>query len=578
MSTPRQPGLPDDRDAPPASVGAGFDFADPHGPLAAYYLSTSHVVAVALLAGVFILLNYVPLWHTDIWGHLKFGEWIVANRQLPDGDPNCPFADQVSGTTYPGQLGQAVVYVVFQFGQTLAGGDHLQQLAGGVETLRFSQALVVTLRMLVMLLAFRRISGSISLACWALGIMLALSLGNLAVARPQVLGELFFALLLLGLSRPVLSPAAVVGLPILFVVWANSHGSFSTGLMLLAASILGRALEVLKNPVKAGRWPSLRADDACRRLLWVLSASLVMIGCVNPSGPLIYRDVLAMARHPVVLLQDEWQPLTFHLGSGGHWSYLIILALLIATQRRCPRWFSVGSVTLIIVYGVLPLLHQRMLIWWLMAAPWIMVRYWPLCGLRRLEQAGTATFRKTLLAGALVVLAGLWSIPTQWLFSGAPGKLERTLSAGTPWQLAALLRDSRQKVAPNLAFLARDLRDYYPEGRYTGCIFASETLGDSLHWELAPEIQVFIYTHVQIFTSEHWQRTIDVRNGTERWRQVLDEYRVNLVVVEPDRNPRLCELLRKDKGWHVDLDELNLATKRDPRNRHFVALRIPPMR
>src|SRR4051812_17187416 len=90
----------------PATLGAGLDFSDPHSPLARYYLSASHVAAAALLAGVFLILCHVPLWHTDIWVHLRLGQWIVEHQQMPARDPFCPFADPTAAAPYPGWLGQ----------------------------------------------------------------------------------------------------------------------------------------------------------------------------------------------------------------------------------------------------------------------------------------------------------------------------------------------------------------------------------------------------------------------------------------------------------------------------------------
>ena len=556
----------------PESVGAGIDFSDPNSPLAPYYLQTSQVIGIALIAGVFVLLGFVPLMHTDIWGHLKFGQWIVTHERLPDGDPLCPFAEHDSGVTYPGQLGQAFTYLIFHTGESLAGGDHLQRLAGGVELIRFSHALMVALRLTLLWIAFRRVSGSWPLACAALTLLIVLSIGNIAVVRPQVAGELCFAVVLLALSRPVLSLRAVVLLPILTVIWANAHGSFGSGLLLLGCCALGRVIEA----GWADGFAGILKDAQVRRLVGVTLASTIAIACLNPSGPSLYRESLALAAHPVVNLQDEWQPLRFHLGGGGQWSYLVIGCLLAVTQSRCTRWFSITTLLLIVVFGVQPLRHQRMLIWWLMVAPWLMARYWPDCTPQWTLPAATPSFRKTLIAVAFLFLAGVLSIPGQWLISGQPGKLERTLSAGTPWRLVEVLRDSSQTPDPNLSALAKSLREHYPQQHYIGCIFATETLGDYLLWDLPPEVPVFIYTHVNNFGLAHWDKTMAIRSGASNWRHLLDEYRVNLVVVEPDRNPQLCALLRQDRDWQIVVDETGLAAKPDPRNRHFVALRVRP--
>ena len=199
----------------------------------------------------------------------------------------------------------------------------------------------------------------------------------------------------------MLSLRALIGLPILFVIWANLHGSFLTGLVLLAAALAGRIAVVILGDARP-RWQAAWRDPQCRRLMLTLALSAVAVGCGNPSGPAIYSDSLAVASHPNVRAMDEWQPLAFHLGSGGHWLYLFLLAVLVVTQLCSRQWFSVESLVFLLIFGIPPLLHQRMMIWWLMIAPWIAVRYWPLC--RPMPWPivpSTPSFRKTLLAAAV---------------------------------------------------------------------------------------------------------------------------------------------------------------------------------
>src|SRR5260370_37021 len=98
-------------------IGAGFDFTDPNSPLARFYCRNSHVVAAAMLALVFVLLNYVHLWYTDIWGHLQFGRWIVANGALPAGDPSCAFAEEDPVALTYAWLSQAGLYLVYHTGE-----------------------------------------------------------------------------------------------------------------------------------------------------------------------------------------------------------------------------------------------------------------------------------------------------------------------------------------------------------------------------------------------------------------------------------------------------------------------------
>jgi len=46
-----------------------------------------HVAIVAAVCGVFLLTSFNRLNHTDLWGHLAFGRYIVEHGAVPTGDP-----------------------------------------------------------------------------------------------------------------------------------------------------------------------------------------------------------------------------------------------------------------------------------------------------------------------------------------------------------------------------------------------------------------------------------------------------------------------------------------------------------
>jgi hypothetical protein len=584
-STSTQPVEVPEASGHPTVLGAGFDFTDPRSPLAPYYLRASHVAAVAFLSLVFLLINYARLWHTDIWGHLKFGQWMIDHGRLPARDPLCPFATETAGFLHYSWLSQTALYLVYHLGEVVAGGGPLERMAGGVALLRFVHALVVLLRYLILFLAFRRVSGSAALASVALVLLAVFGLGSLAVLRPQVFGELGFACVLLALSRPRLSRRALLLIPLIMVLWANAHASFAAGLVLLAAAAAGRALEVLGclTSWRPSSWRirELPRDPALRRLAVALCLSVLAVAVLNPNGPRIYIETVQMASHPNVLAMDEWQPLSFTLSGGAQWAFLGSLVLLAGTRLLSKQRFSPSVFLFVFVFAGQSLLRQRMLLWWLTLVPWIAVRYWPAClerlGDRFQLSPGIPSFRKTLTAGTLVILALVWSCPGQWLLGGQPPALEQALSLATPWRQTYQLAQGKNADARGVPALQTVLNAGYPQGRFTGCVFASETLGDLVLWDLAPDVPVFVYSHVHLFSPQHWERCRAVRSGSAAALKILTQYHVNLVLVEPDFNLRLCARLRQDPAWKVLVDERDDPGKADPRYRLFVAVRKVPL-
>ncbi len=571
---------PPSQTTPAEGVAIPTDVIGPEGPspLQPYFLRSSDVVAAALLSLAFLLLSIRPLWHSDIWAHLKFGQWIVQHRQLPAQEPFSPFTDQQPYIHFQ-WLNQVGMYLVFAAGERLAGGDELHRLASGAEMLALLFTLLGLTRLLLLLLAYRRISGSMPLACVGLFLVVSVGLFYGNMQRPQVVGEVLFAAMLLALSRPVLSRRAMILIPTVFVLWANLHGSYAVGLVLLGAVLLGRVFTVGRS---TGLWDSkpILNDTQVRRLFLTAFISVVAISLLNPHGPSLFVYTLRFSQDPNIASLAEWQPLDFQWEVGPQWGYGVLCIAVIATQILSPRLLSPTSLFLCASFGVLPLLERRMLTWWIVLVPWIVLPEWAEMGRRVrwpwLHYQSQANGAKTVMAVCLFVLALLLSPSVRWLRTGQPRPLDVSLSAGTPWKLAAqLLAPPNDK--PYYPELADALRRGYPEGRFRGRIFASETQGDYLLWALPPDYPVLIYTHLQLFPPEHWQNCLKVLAGETGWREVLDQYGANLIVVEVEGHPQLTEALKADSDWRIVVDETGLQQKRDPRTRLLIAVRKRPL-
>lgn len=563
------------------AIGAGLDFTAAESPWRRYYLTPDQAAAITFLGMLFLFMNFVPLWHTDTWGHIQYGQWIAEHGRLPDGNPFCPLLKQEVPTNHYSWLSQYIFYEIYSLGEFLAGGDADTQLRGGVDLLRLTLALVVTLRLSLLLIVFQRLTGSLRLALLGLGIMVVFYTGNLAIFRPQIVGELAFACLLLPLSRPALSRAALLGIPALLILWANLHGSYAIGLVLLALFLAGRCLDILLQN-RSCNPRILFADIQVRRLTLALFSAVLGIAVLNPAGPWIYARTIAMTQHPVVLAMDEWQPLTFAWKSGGHWTYLATLLLLAASLLYGRRWPKPSALLLLFFFISQPLLHQRALVWWLIFWPWLVLPLW-ICrtDARLARWARTVTepsLRKTVIAAMIVVVFFLWSIPGQWLLAGQPTPLERSLSSGTPWQLALELQGRPAGDTAWSPELQTWLHKHYAQGRYQGRLFTTETSGDYLLWSLPEDNTVFMYSHVHLFPPEHWQLVAAVRYGSPHWRKVLDHFKINVVVVEAELNARLAQLLHEDAQWLVVRDETGDRSKYDYRCRLLVAVRKQPLR
>src|SRR5437773_6929188 len=104
---------------PTYRLGSGLDFANPASRLAPLYFRFSHIAVAAVLGLVFVLLSHLPIWHTDIWGHMRFGEYIVQEGQLPTRESfSGSFADQDALYINYQWIAQSGAYWVYNLGRS----------------------------------------------------------------------------------------------------------------------------------------------------------------------------------------------------------------------------------------------------------------------------------------------------------------------------------------------------------------------------------------------------------------------------------------------------------------------------
>ena len=553
-------------------LGAGIDWTDPNSRLAPLYMTAGGLIGVAVLGLAFLLFSTFPLRHTDFWSHLKYGEWIAAHRTLPDREPLSPFTDKQTPMFDAMWLSQVGYHGLFRAGESLAGGGARRRFEGGVEVIRLTHVLAAVAALGFFGLAYRRVSDSVP---WGVGGMVFLvlpivgpMLGSFAVQRPQTLVLPCYAALLCLLSRPGPTRRAVILAPLSLVLWANLHGSFVIGVGLIGVILLGKAIELGRE----NGW-SLRAigrDPPTRRLCAMLILSVVAVAILNPYGPSLYVDVVKFGESPNLRTMAEWQPLDFSEARGGHWGYLAMLALLGLTQAVSPRGFTPTQLLLVVTLGLGPLFQQRLMVWWAPLVPWIIAPHGVAAAERGrwLLPPSVPSLRRTALAAVLVVLAVVASQSSTWVKTGRPRPLAAALHPETPYDIAAALSGQPPANPDRVADLLRVVREEYG-GRYTGRVFASEIQGEYLLWALPEDAPVLLYNHVQLFPPDRWAEYMTVKVAAPGWWEILDRYRVGIVVVEVDSHPRLCQELRAHPGWRVVLDESA---------RLFVAVRKPASR
>ncbi|MBK6430478.1 hypothetical protein [Candidatus Amarolinea dominans] len=281
--------------------------------------------AIALLTPLWLAF-LTPLQRLDVWWHLKVGEAIVQTGQIPTVDI---YSFTANGTPY-GYANVWLADVIF-YGLYRSGGP---ALLIGMTGLLLCAACGLSWHLAFQRSASARLATVASLA----GAVLIIRFG---AARPQIFSIILFALFfwLLGQARARGQGRWLWPLPLLMALWANLHGAFPLGLLLIVF-FLGEGLlrYGLKQPLPAER-----------RLLLALAACLlasVAAAGVNPAGYAVFSTVQGIMGAPAVQqLALEWQAQDIKLGADLPFFALCALTFLALIYTPSRPW--IGDVLLL---------------------------------------------------------------------------------------------------------------------------------------------------------------------------------------------------------------------------------------
>jgi hypothetical protein len=207
---------------------------------------------------------------------------------------------------------------------------------------------------------------------WALGAgIVSLALGSSHwLARPHMFSILGAILLLFVLeSQPRRRLLLVAGL---FVLWANLHGGWLFGLVLVGCFAFGDLIEYWITADPAMR---TRTRNHALVLLVAFGATLL-----NPYGPGLHAEVLTAATSPLLAANiGEYMPPNFHRLAAL--PFLLAIVATLAILALSPRRMRIAWLTVLIVTSFFALRSVRVI-------PLFAVTAWPLIAVHAAQSWG----------------------------------------------------------------------------------------------------------------------------------------------------------------------------------------------
>ncbi|MBN1661614.1 MAG: hypothetical protein JXA93_24685 [Anaerolineae bacterium] len=476
---------------------------------------TTHKLLVAILFVAIAAMAVRQPTDTDTWWHLKSGQLMWQQGEILRTDP---FSHTVAGKPWidHGWLAQIALWAVY----TPLGLPGLALLLAALVTAAF-------------FLVYRQCPGQPFIAA------LATLLGTVASSviwaiRPQSFSFLLTAILayLLFRYKETHNPRWLWPVPLLVVLWVNTHGAFVVAFILIGCYLAGEVFNrVTTHPPSAA---------PIKPLLWVTAISIPAI-LLNPNG----ADMIPYAYQTISIGQlqafiQEWAAPDFHNLQLHPFIWLLLLTLAaMGLSRRRADWTDLALVG---VFGYMGLVAVRNVALFALVAPPVLARH-TVYALQDL----TALPRMSWLAA----LISTRPVP----------RPRRGVALLNLLLLALVLGAAGFKIGLDLVRIqdsdawGRDLpvdaAAYIDTHDLPGPMFNTYNWGGYLIWALYPHHPVFVDGRTDLYAlnsdvlddyaTVHW-----IRPG---WVEVLDRYQIGYVITE--RTGLLDQALGLAGGWQV---------------------------
>jgi hypothetical protein len=503
---------------------------------ARWALTWKHLAVCLLFGGLFVYLNHLPLADWSIWLHLHRGEQALGRlAPLPAGHAEpAGVGAEIVDTCW---LSEAAYALAHRFG----GPQYVSHLFALV-----ALAYLATLGRVFYLQTNR-------VGMMAAGVAAAAVLGarHPIAAGPAVFGALCLALLLWIVSRlekgscgagapapreaqaPWQGNGALwLALAVLFVVWANLHGSFLLGIGVLGCYALGRMVEV---GWRARRAAEVVSDRSTQQ--WViLTACAAAASLVNPYGFELLAENVRVVGSANLRETGPWLPLTFPALPAS--LFLLCFVLLSVVLRHSRRPVRPVEVLLLILFGAMVLPTRRALGWFgpvfvFVALPHlgdVAGRVWPVrqsrLSSREPGPLKPRHFAVTLLCGLVVWCSFALAPISQDVLGGDARTRNGVLGPRLPDELTERLE---------------------PEE----LVFTSVEWADWLVWNGPPGVRVYMNSDVHRVARPVWHDYKRIHFAGRGWEAAADRYGIGTMVLSKRQQAGLSGAIQRSARWEV---------------------------
>ena len=475
-------------------------------------------LAVLLLL-ILIMAVRTPL-DTDMWWHLRAGEETINSR---------------------------AVYLVDTLSYTRAGETWInhswltQVLMVGLYKIGEFKALSLWVGLaaaLSMFFIYLQMEGHGLLRA---GVVLLASFVSSVVwsPRPQI-----FSLLLFAITGYIIFRYKTTGknqlywLGPIFIVWSNLHGGYILGTILIIAVIIGEIFDQILGEISEY---SLNWEEIAQLAIWGVAG--FVLAAVNPNG--VNMWIIPFQTVGVVSLQNlinEWASPDFH--QPIQQLMLVLLFGTFAAVGLSKRRLAGSDLVTMVIFGYLALTARRNF------GPFALITA-PILS-KHLADLMPAWKRKLKRRWSLFRKVAEFQSRSE---KNINSKFQLFVNSVTVlllivlaiWKLiyvtnVDLIQRTEKQIFPH------DAVNWLREEKLTGRLINSYNWGGYLTWNLQ-KYPVFVDGRTDLFGDEILNKYIDVMSGHEGWENILNDYNVEILLIQANST---IEKVAVTRGWVVD--------------------------
>lgn len=482
---------------------------------------------IFVVFSIVIFLNHdFLLYEGDTAWIIRTGEYIIDTHTIPSHD--------LYSYTHPESP-----WVVYQWGFEVL-------IAGAYKIAGFHGAAwvcsIIIASTLLLFFKLLRMMGTTSLVAFPLTLLA----GTVAPLdwdmRPGIVSQLLFVATLYTLQDFKLTkkPWVLYRLPLIFLIWANTHLWFVLGLMAIGSIILERCFVLISVKEAVSRAQERRSIV----LLTTFLAISLLVTLLNPNGPRLITYLFDVANLEMYGYIMETQSADFH--SSGLITYQGILIILIISLTFLQQRTALGMLFMAIVFLIMSLHTIRFSPYFAFLSSIViaqqlnphMVAVQGRTVVAKLYRQSLKFDERERVFGSSIYTLAVALIITIGVISGYT---QRMLDTGF----------SKEKFPVEAC-------DFVKQHELPGNLYSSGYWGSYAIFSLYPRYKVFIDTRFDMYGDKfffEWfacslRITKEVKSldiDFEEPNLIFDKYQVNWILIKKEKP--LAYVLKGDKGW-----------------------------